>query len=48
VNTRIGLTLSVPVGQRQSLKLAWSDGTAARTGGNFKPFTLAWQHAWIN
>ena len=37
-NTRIGLTLSVPVGQGHSLKLNWSEGVSERIGTNFTTF----------
>jgi len=47
-NTRIGLTLAVPVTQHQSIKLAWSDGVVVRFGGSFNTLTLAWQYAWFD
>ncbi|MCU0975032.1 MAG: transporter [Steroidobacteraceae bacterium] len=47
-NTRAGLTLAVPVGQRHSVKLAWSTGTSARAGGDFDSLSLAWQFFWLD
>jgi hypothetical protein len=44
--SRIGLTLSVPVGRQQSLKVAWSDGTTTRIGADFTTWTVAWQYVW--
>jgi len=46
-NTRIGLTLSLPIGNRQSVKLTWSDGATTRVGGDFSTFGVAWQYAWL-
>lgn len=47
-STRIGLTASLPVGARQSVKLSWSDGVATRTGTDFITYGLAWQYTWID
>jgi hypothetical protein len=46
-NARIGLTLSLPLGARQSLKLTWTDGATTRIGGDFSTFGVAWQYAWF-
>jgi hypothetical protein len=42
-NTRLGATLSIPVGARQSIKIAYSTGATTRTGADFQTFTVAWQ-----
>jgi len=47
-NSRAGVTFSMPLGTKQSLKLAYSDGTTARIGTNFKTLTLAWQYSWFD
>jgi hypothetical protein len=47
-NTRIGLTLSIPLGQRQSLKVGWSDGASVRSGNDFTTVAVAWQYAWFD
>lgn len=47
-NSRVGLTLAVPIGARQSVKLAWSTGTTARAGGDFDNVSLAWQFFWMD
>jgi hypothetical protein len=47
-NSRVGLTLSVPAGARQSVKLSWSDGTTTRIGGDFRTFGIAWQYTWFD
>jgi hypothetical protein len=46
-NTRVGGTLSLPVGGRQSLKIAGSTGAATRVGADFSTITVAWQVLWF-
>ena len=46
-NTRVGGTLSVPLGRRQSFKLAYSKGATVRAGQDFRTFTAAWQILWF-
>jgi hypothetical protein len=47
-NTRVGLTISVPAGAKQSLKLTWSDGVATRLGSDFTTVGVAWQYTWLD
>lgn len=47
-NTRVGITVSLPIGARQSLKLTWSDGVSTRVGGDFTSYAIAWQYTWID
>lgn len=47
-NTRVGITMSLPITARQSLKLSWSDGVATRIGGDFTNYAIAWQYTWID
>ena len=47
-NTRLGLTLSVPIGRRHSLKLAAATGLTTRIGGDFDSLAVAWQYVWLN
>jgi Putative MetA-pathway of phenol degradation len=42
-NTRLGATWALPVGARQSLKVAYSAGAATRLGADFRTITAAWQ-----
>ena len=42
-NTRLGATWAVPVGTRQSVKLAYSAGAATRVGADFRTISGAWQ-----
>jgi hypothetical protein len=47
-NTRVGLTLSVPVGHGHSLKLNWSEGVSERIGTNFTTLGVTWQYTWFD
>jgi len=47
-STRIGGTVSIPLTQHQSLKLAASTGAATRTGTDFDTFVAAWQFTWFD
>ena len=47
-NSRAGMTLSLPLTAQQSLKLAYSTGTTARIGSNFRSVTVAWQYSWLD
>lgn len=42
-NSRLGLTLSLPVAATQSVKISVSSGVATRTGTDFDAYGLAWQ-----
>jgi hypothetical protein len=46
-SSRVGLTASVPLTKRQSIKIAVSDGDYVRYGGNYKEIAVAWQYGWI-
>ena len=46
-NSRVGLTLAVPIGRHDSVKASWAAGATTRTGGSFTTFTLAWQYLWF-
>lgn len=47
-NTRAGVTASIPLAARQSLKLSYSRGAAVRVGQNFGTLTAAWQYMWFS
>ena len=47
-NSRLGATLSLPMGKRQSVKFSWSNGLATRNGGDFESFAVAWQFTWFD
>ena len=47
-NTRVGLTLSVPVTPHQSLKFAFSDGASTRIGSDFSTWGIFWTYSWAD
>jgi hypothetical protein len=47
-NSRAGLTLAVPVGRSQSVKLACSKGVTARFGGDLDTCSVSWQYLWFD
>ena len=42
-NSRLGATLSFPMGRFQSLKVAYSSGLAVRSGSDFRTLSVGWQ-----
>ena len=42
-NSRLGATVSLPVGTRQSFKVAYSSGVVVRSGSNFSTISVGWQ-----
>ena len=42
-NTRLGLTLAVPLGTRQSIKAFYNAGATTRIGTDFRTIGIAWQ-----
>jgi hypothetical protein len=47
-NSRAGVTLSVPMGSHQSVKIAYSTGTTSRIGTDFDTVGIVWQFAWFD
>jgi hypothetical protein len=47
-NARLGATLAMPVGGRQSVKIAFSTGASTRTGADFSTLAVGWQVVWID
>jgi hypothetical protein len=47
-NSRVGATLSFPVGRRQSIKFSGSTGATTRIGADFHTFGAAWQLTWFD
>jgi hypothetical protein len=45
-NSRVGLTLSIPIKKRHSIKLAVATGAYTRAGADFDIGTIAYQHRW--
>jgi hypothetical protein len=46
-NSRVGATLSLPVGQWHSVKISVSRGAIIRYGANFTTVSIGWQTAWV-
>ena len=46
-NSRFGVTGSVPLTRRQSIKISYSDGVIVRVGGNFQVLSVGYQYGWI-
>jgi hypothetical protein len=46
-NTRLGLTLAVPVTRRSGLKASWSRGIVTRVGGDFQTLAVGYQVLWF-
>ena len=46
-SSRLGGTVSVPVARHQTIKVAYSNGTYIRFGGNYNNLQVAWQYSWI-
>jgi len=47
-NTRGGVTGSLRVQKRYSIKVAYGSGIVARTGTNFQTISVAWQALWLS
>jgi hypothetical protein len=46
-NSRIGATMSLPIGRWQSLKFSGSTGATTRFGSDFNTLGVAWQLSWF-
>jgi hypothetical protein len=47
-NSRAGITFSMPVGQKYSLKFNWSRGATTRIGSSFTSYGVGLQYAWMD
>jgi hypothetical protein len=45
-NSRLGLTVALPVDRKNSVKFYGSTALSASAGGDFNAFGLAWQYRW--
>lgn len=45
-NSRVGLTVAVPIDRNNSVKFNASSGISTRTGSNFDTVGVAWQYRW--
>jgi hypothetical protein len=46
-NSRVGVTLALPVGRRSALKLTWATGFTTRVGADFRSLGVALQTVWF-
>jgi hypothetical protein len=45
-NSRVGVTVALPIARHQSVKLYGGTGVFTRTGSNFNTVGMAWQYRW--
>jgi hypothetical protein len=43
----VGLTASIPISKRQSVKVSYNNGAYIKYGGNFQNISVGWQYAWV-
>ena len=46
-NSRVGATYSLPLNDRQSIKVAWARGLTTRFGGSLNTIAVVWQYTWL-
>jgi hypothetical protein len=46
-SSRVGITASIPLTARQSIKVSYSDGAYVQYGGNYRSIFASWQYGWI-
>ena len=46
-NSRVGLTASIPISRRQSVKVSYNNGAYIKYGGNFQNISVGWQYSWL-
>jgi hypothetical protein len=47
-NSRVGVTLALPAGRSQTIKIAYSVGARTTIGNNFQTVGISYQYAWMN
>lgn len=47
-NSRLGVSLAIPLDRHQSLKFSYSRGAYITIGGNYQNVSMAWQYSWIH
>jgi hypothetical protein len=47
-NSRLGATVSFPIGIRHSIKAAYGSGVIVRKGSDFRTVTIGWQVLWLS
>ena len=46
-NSRIGVTMSIPLTKRQSVKISYNNGAYISYGGNYQDISVSWQYSWV-
>ena len=46
-SSRVGITASIPLSARNSIKISYSDGAYVRYGGNYRSIFASWQYGWV-
>jgi hypothetical protein len=46
-SSRVGVTASIPITARQSIKISYSNGAYVRYGGNYRTVFVSWQYGWV-
>jgi hypothetical protein len=46
-NSRVGVTASIPINARNSIKFSYSDGAYVQYGGNYRIISASWQYGWV-
>ena len=46
-NSRIGVTVAVPLNQHQSFKVSYAKGAYITIGGDYNTLAFAWQYSWL-
>jgi hypothetical protein len=46
-NSRVGVTASIPLSRRQSVKFSYNNGAYIRYGGNYQNISVGWQYSWV-
>jgi hypothetical protein len=47
-NSRVGVTLALPITRQQSIKIAYSAGARTTIGGDFQTVGVSYQYAWMD
>ena len=47
-NSRVGLTVAIPVTRNQSVKFAWSRGASTTIGSDFTTYSVGYQFLWFD
>jgi hypothetical protein len=46
-SSRVGVTASIPISKRNSIKVSYNDGAFVQYGGNYRSISASWQYGWV-